>query len=268
MQQATPNAGPLRRHLEELLRHRSLVLALSGRELKGRYRGSVLGFLWTFLNPLLLLSVYALVFSVYFRVQMENYAVFMFTGLLSWIFFSSALMEGAGAISDGGSLVTKVLFPQQVLPTVKVTANFVNYLLSLPILFAFMLINGVPLTVHALAFFPIAAVHILFTFGLVLILAAGNVFMRDTRHILANILTLWFFLTPILYPLSQVPGQYRFLVYLNPAAIFTLSYHDAFFWGRWPQWDLLGIMLAISLALVVAAVMIFEHYKEYFAEKI
>jgi lipopolysaccharide transport system permease protein len=86
------------------------------------------------LNPLLLLLVYALVFSVYFRVQMENYAVFMFTGLLPWIFFSQSLNEGAGAITDGGSLVTKVLFPQQVLPAVKVTANFINFLLSLPIL--------------------------------------------------------------------------------------------------------------------------------------
>jgi ABC-type polysaccharide/polyol phosphate export permease len=192
----------------------------------------------------------------------------MFTGLLSWIFVSSSLMEGAGAVSDGGSLVTKVLFPQQVLPTVKITANFVNYLLSLPILFIFMLINGVPLTAHALAFLPVAAVHILFTYGLVLILSAANVFMRDTRHILANILTLWFFLTPILYPLTQVPEAYRFLIYFNPAAIFTLSYHDIFFWGRWPQWELLGIMLAIGLALVVVAVVIFEHYKEYFAEKI
>lgn len=256
------------RHLEELYRHRSLIVALTGREMKGRYRGSILGFFWTFLNPLLLLLVYALVFSVYFRVKMENYAVFMFTGLLPWIFFSSALMEGAGAVSDGGSLVTKVLFPQQVLPAVKVAANFVNYLLSLPILFGFMLVNGVPITIHALAFVPVALVHILFVFGLVLILATANVFMRDTRHILGNILTLWFFLTPILYPLSQVPDRYRFLVYFNPAAVFSLAYHDVFFWGRWPRWDLLGVMLVLSMVLMAAAIMIFEHFKEYFAEKI
>lgn len=256
------------RFFAELLRHQALVAALTGRELKGRYRGSVLGFLWTFLNPLLLLSVYALVFSVYFRVQMENYAVFMFTGLLPWIFFSSSLMEGAGAVSDGGSLVTKVLFPQQVLPAVKVMANFVNYLLSLPILFGFMLLNGVPITIHALAFIPVALVHIVFVFGLTLILATANVFMRDTRHILGNVLTLWFFLTPILYPLTQVPGQYRFLVYLNPAAVFSLAYHDLFFWGRWPRWDLLGLLLAAGLVMLLVAIVIFEHYKEYFAEKI
>jgi len=263
-----PQAGPLKRHAAELVRHRGLVTALSGRELKGRYRGSVLGFLWTFLNPLMLLTVYALVFSVYFRVEMENYAVFMFTGLLPWIFFSSSLMEGAGAVSDGGSLVTKVLFPQQVLPAVKVAANFVNYILSLPILVGFMLANRVWISYHALAFIPVAVVHILFVYGLSLILATTNVFMRDTRHILANVLTLWFFLTPVLYPLTQVPEAYRFLIYLNPAAIFTMCYHDVFFWGRWPRWDLLGAMLVLSLVLVWAGVRIFEHYKEYFAEKI
>ncbi len=256
------------RFFAELFRHQALVAALTGRELKGRYRGSVLGFLWTFLNPLLLLSVYALVFSVYFRIEMENYAVFMFTGLLPWIFFSSSLMEGAGAVSDGGSLVTKVLFPQQVLPAVKVVANFVNFILSLPILFGFMMFNGVPITIHALAFIPVVLVHILFTFGFVLILATANVFMRDTRHILSNILTLWFFLTPILYPLTQVPGQYRFLVYFNPAAVFSLAYHDLFFWGRWPNWEYLGILLAISVVMIAAAIVIFEHFKEYFAEKI
>ncbi len=261
-------AASIRSHLSELWRHRALVSALAGRELKGRYRGSVLGFLWTFLNPLLLLCVYALVFSVYFRVQMEHYSVFMFTGLLPWVFFSSALIEGAGAITDGGSLVTKVMFPQQVLPAVKVASNLANYILSLPILVAFLLASGVPITVHFLAFPLVVAVHALFTLALVLLLSCLNVFMRDTRHLMINILTLWFFLTPILYPMTQVPGRYRFLVYLNPAALFTLAYQDLFFWNRWPRWDFLALMLLISVVLLLLSIVVFEHYKEYFAEKI
>ncbi|MFH1033447.1 MAG: ABC transporter permease [Pseudomonadota bacterium] len=259
---------PLTQHLAELVRYRALVGALAGRELKGRYRGSLLGFLWTFLNPLLLLLVYALVFSVYFRVQMEHYAAFMFTGLLPWIFFSQSLNEGAGAITDGGSLVTKVLFPQQVLPAVKVLANLVNYLLSLPILLGFLLFQQVPLTWCLLAFPLVAALHLVFTLALVLILATATVFMRDTRHLLNNLLTLWFFLTPVLYPLTQVPEKYRFLVYLNPAAVFTLAYQDIIFYGRWPRWDHLGALALLSLVLLWAGVRVFEHYKEYFAEKI
>ncbi|MGD8563377.1 MAG: ABC transporter permease [Desulfarculaceae bacterium] len=255
-------------HLSDLSRHRALISALVGRDLKGRYRGSILGFLWTFFNPLLLLLVYALVFSVYFRIQMDNYAVFMFTGLLPWIFFSQGLMEGTTSVTDGGSLVTKVLFPQQVLPTVKVVSNFINFLLSLPILIIFMLASGVPLKVQALAFPLVGAVHLLFTFSLALLFSAINVFMRDTQHILGNLLTLWFFLTPILYPLTQVPEKFRFLVYINPTALFSMAYHDLFFWGRWPRWDLLGLLFLLSLLILAVAIKVFEHYKEYFAEKI
>lgn len=255
-------------HISELARHKALVAALASRELKGRYRGSILGFLWTFLNPLLLLLVYALVFSVYFRVQMDHYAVFMFSGLLPWIFFSSGLMEGAGAITDGGSLVTKVLFPQQVLVAVKVFANFVNFLLSLPILVGFLIFDGVELTKYLAAFPLVALSQFLFTFALALLLSTFTVFMRDTRHILINLLTLWFFVTPILYPLTQVPERYRFLVYFNPAAIYSLAYHDVFIWGRWPDWVSLSIITGIGLALLWVAIAIFEHYKEYFAEKI
>jgi lipopolysaccharide transport system permease protein len=161
-----------------------------------------------------------------------------------------------------------VLFPQQVLPAVKLTANFVNFLLSLPILVIFMLANGVPVTYHLIAFPLVAAVHILFCFGLVLMLAAANVFMRDTRHILGNLLTLWFFLTPILYPVTQVPEKYRFLIYLNPEAILTMAYHDIFFWGVWPRWELLGGILVLGMVMLFAGVTVFESHKEYFAEKI
>ena len=255
-------------HISDLVRHRALVGALVQRELKGRYRDSVLGFLWTFLNPLLLLLVYALVFSVYFRVQMENYAGFMFTGLLAWIFFSQALMEGVGSITDGGSLVTKVLFPLQVLPAVKVVSCLLNFLLSLPILIIFLLFNHVKPSWYLLAFPLVAMIHAIFTFGLVLLACTANVFMRDTRHILANVLTLWFFVTPILYPLTQVPEKYRLLVFVNPASIFSLAYHDIFFWGRWPDWGHLGIMALSSLALLYVGITVFEHTKEYFAEKI
>lgn len=258
----------LGQHLKELHRYRSLLLSLVGRDLQARYRGSALGFLWTFLNPLLLLSVYALVFNVYFRVQMEHYAVFVFTGLLPWIFFSQVLLEGCGAIADGGSLVTKVLFPLQLLPAVKVLSGFANLLLSLPILVAFLLASGVGIHLTWLALPLVTLLHLWLTYSLALLLATANVFMRDTRHILANLMTLWFFLTPVLYPLSQVPEKYHVLVYLNPAAVFTLAYHDLIFQGVWPRWDLLGAMALVSLLLMVAAVALFDHYKEYFAEKI
>jgi ABC-type polysaccharide/polyol phosphate export permease len=259
---------PIRHHLQEVFRYRSLVHSLILRELKARYRGSVLGFLWTFLNPLLLLAVYALVFNVYFRIQMEHYAGFMFTGLLPWIWFSSSLMEGTNAITSGGSLITKVLFPGQLLPLVKVGSNLMNFLLSLPILFVFLSFMGI-FPGWALCWLPLLLlIHFAFIAGLVLGLATLNVFLRDIQHILANLLTLWFFLTPILYPLSQVPGPFKKFVLLNPAALFTLGYQDIFFYRRSPDpWQLIPSLI-LSIFMLGLGIVLFEHYKETLAEKL
>jgi lipopolysaccharide transport system permease protein len=259
---------PIRHHFQEVFRYRSLVSSLILRELKARYRGSVLGFLWTFLNPLLLLGVYALVFNVYFRIQMEHYAGFMFAGLLPWIWFSSSLIEGTNAITSGGSLITKVLFPGQLLPLVKVGSNLMNFLLSLPILFVFLGFMGI-FPGWNLCWLPlILLIHFAFIAGLVLGLATLNVFLRDIQHILANLLTLWFFLTPILYPLSQVPGPFKKFVLLNPAALFTLGYQDIFFYRRNPDpWYLISSLI-LSIVMLGLGIALFEHYKETLAEKL
>ena len=259
---------PIRHHLQEIFRYRSLVHSLILRELKARYRGSVLGFLWTFLNPLLLLGVYALVFNVYFRIQMEHYAGFMFAGLLPWIWFSSSLMEGTNAITSGGSLITKVLFPGQLLPLVKVGSNLMNFLLSLPILFVFLGFMGI-FPGWDLCWLPlILLIHFAFIAGLVLGLATLNVFLRDIQHIVANLLTLWFFLTPILYPLSQVPGPFKKFVLLNPAALFTFGYQDIFFYRRSPDpWQLLSSLI-LSVVMLGLGIALFERYKETLAEKL
>lgn len=258
----------IRHHILELVRYRSLVNSLVARELKARYRGSVLGFLWTFLNPLLLLGVYALVFNIYLRIRIENYAGFMFVGLLPWIWFSSSLLEGTHSITSGGSLVTKVLFPSQVLPVVKILANLLNFLLSLPVLFGFLWFMGVTQGWPLLWLPIIISLHLLFIEGLVLILAAINVFFRDVQHILANLLTLWFFLTPILYPLSQVPPPFNKWVLLNPMAQITLAYQNILFYNRPPDLRVLPVFMGLSLVLLGFGMFFFERYKETFAEKI
>lgn len=260
--------SPIVHHIQDLIRYRSLVTSLVTRELKARYRGSFFGFLWTFLNPLLLLGVYALVFNIYLRIRIEHYAGFMFVGLLPWIWFSSALLEGTLSITSGGSLVTKVLFPSQVLPVVKILASLINYLLSLPVLFGFLWFMGVYQSWPLLWLPVIIGLHLLFIVGLVLILSAVNVFFRDVQHILTNFLTLWFFLTPILYPLTQVPPPFNKWVLLNPMAQITLAYQDVLFYNRQPDLRLLPVFLALSIGLCAVGMIFFERYKETFAEKI
>src|SRR5262245_2023815 len=165
-------------HMTELYRFRALIWTLVLRDLRARYRGSILGFLWSFLNPLLLMLVYVLVFSVYLRVPMQGYAVFLFTGLLPWLWFSSSLVHAEGVIVGSVALVMRFLFPADVLPLVAVLSNMFNMLLSLPLLFVFLLAFGIR-PGPTLLFLPVLlALQLLLTAGLALALAALNVHLR------------------------------------------------------------------------------------------
>ena len=255
-------------HITELIRFRNLVGHLVAKELKVRYRGSVLGFMWTFLNPLMLLSVYALVFSVYMRIDMPGYAAFMFTGLLPWIWVQQSLIYGTNSITESESLVTKVTFPLQVMPTVKVAAALINYLLGLPVLFFFLIVKGVDLSLNLLYLPLVLAVAWIFVWGLALLLATANVFFRDVQYIMANLLTLWFFVTPILYPLEQVPPAYRVFIKLNPLTLLMAAFQDIFFYGRPPQVGGLVVLALIGLAVALVGMVVFDRYKESFAEMV
>src|SRR3954468_10542584 len=209
-------------NLARLIRYRGLIQSLVARELKARYRGSVLGFVWSFINPLLLLTIYSFVFSVVLpglhSKETEPYALFMFIGILPWTWFSSSLSEAAGSLIAGGNLIKKVLFPAEVLPIVSVLTNMVHFFLGLPILIAFLIVYKHPPDAWDLVWFPMAVlVQLLFTCALALIVSALAVHFRDIRDILAHLLTLWFFATPIIYPMSlDTVQQYKTLYNLNP----------------------------------------------------
>jgi lipopolysaccharide transport system permease protein len=253
--------------MADLVRHRSLVLALLVRELKVRYRGSILGFVWTFLNPLLLMAVYALVFRYYMRIAVPNYALFLLAGLLPWTWFASSLADGTNAIVGGSSLVTKSLFPTEILPTVVVLSNMVNFALSIPLLAFAGWAYGVSFSPLAwLCLVPVMALQCVFTLGLVLSLSALNVHYRDVQHVVANLLLLWFFLTPIVYPASQVPERLHPLLWMNPVALFTEIYRDIFVTPTWPDVRGFGLMATYALASVLVGAKIFDGYRDTFPE--
>jgi lipopolysaccharide transport system permease protein len=265
-------------HLADLYRYRALIGTLVLRDLRARYRGSLLGFLWSFLNPLLLMLVYALVFSIYLRVPMEGYAVFLFSGLLPWLWFASSLGHAAGVIVGSGALVKRVLFPAEILPLVSVLANLINMLLSLPLLFVFLLVFGI--RPHAvLAFLPLLLLlQFLLTTGLALALAALNVRLRDVEQILTNGLTLLFFPSPILYPLSTVPTTLRLgegltlplrpFYFLNPIAGLVQSYQNIFFFGRQPHWIHLGMVTIAAIIALVVGWWVFDRLRDSLAEEV
>ena len=256
-------------NLVQLYRYRGLVLALVIRHLATRYRGSVLGYLWSLLNPLCLMAVYTLVFHYYVRGGgMEHYALFLFCGLLPWLWTSAGINEGTSAIVSSGHLITKSMFPAQVLPAVAVVANLANFILSLPVLFGFMLASGVPLHLTLVTLPVVMGIHLCFLLGVVLALSALNVHFRDVQHIVANALTLLFFLCPILYPVSTVPESYRFTLELNPLAGLTLLYHAVILEGVLPDWTQVVYVSAWSLLALGLGTLFFERYRESFAESL
>ncbi|MCB0344193.1 MAG: ABC transporter permease [Bdellovibrionales bacterium] len=255
------------RNVTEMWRFRTLISALVGRHLNARYRGSVLGFVWSFLNPLCLIAVYALVFKYYIRFnQVDNYTLFLFAGLLPWIWFSTGILEATASISGGGSLITKAMFPAHILPTVSVLTNLANFLFAIPLLIGFMLVLGVTPTWNLIALPFVLLNEGLFLLGLSLALAALNVHFRDIQHILGNLITLWFFLCPILYPVTVIPAKMRFTLIFNPVALYTSMYHDIFINGQFPSMLEFVYTLAVACMTFMVGNMIFNYYREEFAE--
>ena len=261
-------------HLTALLRYRGLIQTLVARDLKARYRGSVLGFFWSFINPLLLLLIYSFVFTTVLPgthpQELEPYALFMFCGILPWTWFSSSLLESSNVLIAGGNLIKKVLFPAEVLPIVTVLANMVHFFLGLPILAAFLIYYRRPLDPVELLWFPvIIVVQGVLTTGLSLLLAALTVHFRDLKDILANLLTFWFFATPIIYPMQAAPEGMRTALNLNPMAHLAISYQEVLFYpGPFGHWRWLGVLAVVAVVVFFAGYFVFDRLRDSFAEEV
>ena len=262
-------------NLRELFRYRALVQILVARELKARYRGSVLGFFWSFVNPLLLLLVYSFVFTVVMprgeQLETEPYAVFLFCGLLPWTWFSSSLSDGANVLIVNGNLIKKVMFPAEILPVVSVISNMVHFLFGLPILLGFLLFYSMPLRLSELVWFPVVlSVQFILTLGLAMSLAALTVHFRDIKDLLANVLTLWFFATPILYPMSFLPERGKFYMdYLNPFAHLAISYQEILFYdGPFGHWKWLVVLALGGVVFFFIGYALFDRLRDSFAEEV
>jgi len=254
--------------LKEIYIYREMLLNLVAKELRARYKGSVLGFFWTFFNPLLMLIVYSIVFSFIMRAGIENYAMFLFVALLPWNYLSNSILQGAASLVQNASLIKKVYFPREVLPLSVVLANLVNYLLSLLILIPALLLFKVRLTSALLAFPLVLFAETLLVASLALLVSVGNVYFRDLEHITGVFMTIWFFLTPVLYPVEMVPSDVRKFFTLNPAAPLIEAYRDIFFEGTWPDWRVLLYLALGYLLLFYISLLAFERWQRAVAEEV
>ena len=218
--------------LRELWRYRRLVIDLVALDLKVRYKGSVLGFLWSLLNPLIMMIVFTVVFSALFESSIARFPVFIMVALLPWNYLATVVSRGTTSIIQNAALINKVYFPSEVFPIATVFSALVNYLLALPVLFALMLFYGFPFTVSLLVLPVIVVIQTIFCLALALFLSALTVRYRDTTIVTEVLLQAWFFLTPVFYAVEQVTAQWwgiyaaQVLRWINPMASLVDYYRD------------------------------------------
>ena len=272
-------------HLLELWRYRELVRNMVIRDLKVRYRNSTLGILWSLGNPLLMMLVFTMVFTVMTPTGgngIEKFPVFVLCGLLPWNMFSASIIGCIRSIVDNAPLVRKIYFPREILPISTILANLVNFALALIVLFAFILVFRLPLSVWMLFLPVVIAVQTIFTIGVGLILATTNVFYRDTQVIMEVVVMAWFFMTPIFYPMDILPQSHillgmeinvwRWMYILNPMASLIATYrvilYGTGFGGAPPAFDFFLRTTVTSLAVLAIGAAIFYRYGRVFGEEV
>ena len=264
-------------HAVLLWRQRALVGVLVRRELSARYRASFLGFFWSLLNPLLLLVVYAFVFTTIFQPRFpggEPYPLFLFAGLLPWMFFSGAVLDAAVTMVDNGPLLAKVMCPPEIFPAVTVVSHLVNHLLALPVLVAAMAVAaafGAHPFPWTIVFLPLALVPwVLTTAGVAAAVAAGAVHFRDLRDLLGHLLNLLFFSSPIIYSLEglDLNPTLMMALRLNPFASLVEVYRDLAFDGRIPGISTVLLAMVVGLCVFVLGTWVFSRMRDTIVEAV
>jgi ABC-type polysaccharide/polyol phosphate export permease len=254
-----------------LWRSRDILWYLIIRSLRSQYKKSALGYAWVFLNPLAQLLILSFVFSTILKTQGQQgvpFTLFLLVGLVPWIFFANCVMAATESISGGGSLITMVYFPREVLTASSVFARIIDLFAGLIILIVTMVVVGQPITIHVLWLFPFVLVQIMFTLGLVFPLAALNLYFHDVRFLVGVALNLWFFLTPIMYPRSIVPEKYAFVYDLNPMSRLVTSYRWALFEDVSPPLGSFFIAFLVSALFILVGYVIFKKMEPGFADNI
>jgi ABC-type polysaccharide/polyol phosphate export permease len=251
----------------ELVHYRELIRNLVARDLKVRYRNSILGFLWCLLNPLLMMGVFTFVFTVLMRNNLPNYPVFILVGILAWNYHSTAVSAAITSITSNSALVMKVYFPREVLPISVVLSNGVNFVLALIALFVMIFAFGIHLSASILLLPVIFVVQTVFSCALALFLAAITVFYRDVQNIMETLLLAWFFLTPIVWRMEDLFPSYGRLMYIiNPLASIISAYRDVLYGGGMPGLDFLGRTFVTSVVLLIVGYHFFRRSAKRFGE--
>ena len=260
-------------HFKELYEYREMIISLVRKDLRGRYKGSVLGFLWTFINPLLQLIVYTIVFSIIMNTSYEQYYLFLFVALVPWMFFSSSVTDGAASILKEKDMVKKIYFPREVLPISTVTSGFVNMILTFIVVFVVVIISGRGLNPLALLCLPVVMiVEYILCLGIALIVSSLTVYLRDLQYILGIFVMALQYLTPVMYGVDMVErssaGKWLVMMFnLNPMTPIIKIYRQIIYYGDVPELGALLIAVAVGVVFIVVGEILFKRLQKGFAEE-
>lgn len=252
----------------EVFKYKELIKHLTSREIKARYKQSFLSFFWIILNPFFQMLIMSFVFSKIMRVQDLGvpYAVYLYAGLLPWIFFANSLSSSMGILTSNSSFLKKIYFPREILIFSGLMAKVFDFFFASIVFIILMLFFQIPFTPYVLLFFPIFFLQFLFTYSLSLLLSAMNLFYRDVQYVFDLVLTLWFYLTPVVYATEFFPEQYRWIFRLNPMAVYINAYRQVLLGNDWPNWGSLAIGMLVSIGLYIIAYRIFKNLEGTFAD--
>lgn len=255
--------------IKNIWNFRDMVFELTHRELRGKYKGSVLGFLWTYVNPLMQIIVYAFFFSKIMRSGIEAFHLYLIVSMFPFNFFTGGVIQGLGSVRYQGDLVKKVYFPRQILPIVSLTVNFVNLLISFGIIYSILLVSGWGINLRIqLWLIPVMLIEYVFALGLALLLAAVEVYFRDIEHIVSVLMMVWMYVTPMFYSIDIVPDEYKPIFFCNPMYYIISMYQQILYYKVAPELRFMGIGALFALGILVVGSLVFKVLEKRFAEEL
>jgi lipopolysaccharide transport system permease protein len=264
------------KRIKELYEYRDLLITMAIKELKLQYRNSILGFFWSLLNPLLMMLIFTFVLGQIFRIGIKNFPIFLLTGLFAWNFFNSSIVGGTGSIVSNANLVKKVYFPREILPLSIVLASLFNFVLSLVVLFLFLIYYGYSFWPFLPLLVVVIIIELILVSGISMLLASLNVYFRDIQHTVSVGMLALFYATPILYDISMIEKSsmaqaHPWIMYvykLNPLVWVIQLYRDILYYNQWPTLKMFAIAAAGAAIIFVAGYVVFHKLEPRFPEEV
>lgn len=254
----------IKNRISNLFKYRYLLQQLVMKDLKVKYKRSVLGIAWSLLNPLLTMLVLTIVFKELFRFNIENFSAYLISGLVMFNFFSESTSLAISSIYTGGQLIKKVYVPKYIFPLSKILYSFINLLISFVAVIIVCIVTGVDIHLSIIFTFLSMIYLLVFSIGIGLILSSFTVFFRDFEHIYGVLITIWMYSTPIIYPVDIVPDKYLFILYGNPLYYYVTHFREALLYGSIPPWELNYVCIVYSVVTLLIGIYIFNKKQDKF----